>query len=79
MSPLQRDRLARLADVTTDCVDAGIDGEDIMSAVSEAVRRVGKPARTRRCNHPLADSTCDGRRHNHATDLDWKPGQPWDD
>jgi len=31
-----------------------------------------------RCSHPLADSTCDGKSHNHPTDLDHRPGQPWD-
>jgi hypothetical protein len=40
---------------------------------------IAKATRRRRCDHPLADETCDGVRHNHPTDLDWKPGQPWDD
>jgi hypothetical protein len=38
-----------------------------------------EPTPIKRCDHPCADTTCDGKNHNHPTDLDAKSGQPWDD
>jgi hypothetical protein len=45
MTDAQRERLGRLIEAAYDCIDAGLDGEELVQAISYAMRRIGKPKR----------------------------------